>query len=117
MWKDRRVRLLFLLRTSISSTITRHGYLRLNVSLLPRGLTPVSPRPGRSGKSTNAGELKAVFPKPPLFFRLPPQWFGILDRKSTRLNSSHVRISYAVFCLKLKDRMPVALNQAEHAIW
>src|SRR6266699_3441696 len=27
---------------------------------------------------------------------------GSLDRKSTRLNSSHVRISYAVFCLKKK---------------
>src|SRR5690554_1480064 len=27
---------------------------------------------------------------------------GIPDRKSTRLNSSHVRISYAVFCLKKK---------------
>src|SRR5436305_3786127 len=26
-----------------------------------------------------------------------------LDRKSTRLNSSHVRNSYAVFCLKKKD--------------
>src|SRR5690606_39819650 len=26
----------------------------------------------------------------------------ILDRKSTRLNSSHVKISYAVFCLKKK---------------
>src|SRR5690554_664447 len=26
----------------------------------------------------------------------------VLDRKSTRLNSSHVRISYAVFCLKKK---------------
>src|SRR5215813_4132582 len=26
------------------------------------------------------------------------------DRKSTRLNSSHVRISYAVFCLKKKTR-------------
>src|SRR6202041_1163865 len=26
-----------------------------------------------------------------------------LDRKSTRLNSSHVEISYAVFCLKKKD--------------
>src|SRR3989442_8680174 len=26
------------------------------------------------------------------------------DRKSTRLNSSHVRISYAVFCLKKKER-------------
>src|SRR5690554_7496121 len=28
--------------------------------------------------------------------------FGTADRKSTRLNSSHVRISYAVFCLKKK---------------
>src|SRR5690606_40714281 len=27
---------------------------------------------------------------------------GELDRKSTRLNSSHVKISYAVFCLKKK---------------
>src|SRR3989442_5085561 len=29
--------------------------------------------------------------------------FSRLDRKSTRLNSSHVRISYAVFCLKKKN--------------
>src|SRR5690625_684801 len=28
---------------------------------------------------------------------------GRLDRKSTRLNSSHVAISYAVFCLKKKN--------------
>src|SRR2546427_8493282 len=28
----------------------------------------------------------------------------ILDRKSTRLNSSHSQISYAVFCLKKKKR-------------
>src|SRR6266498_5556193 len=27
----------------------------------------------------------------------------LVDRKSTRLNSSHVRISYAVFCLKKKN--------------
>src|SRR5699024_12112687 len=27
---------------------------------------------------------------------------GFQDRKSTRLNSSHVSISYAVFCLKIK---------------
>src|SRR5690606_40564396 len=26
----------------------------------------------------------------------------VIDRKSTRLNSSHVKISYAVFCLKKK---------------
>src|SRR3989442_2856462 len=30
--------------------------------------------------------------------------FGGADRKSTRLNSSHVRISYAVFCLKKKKK-------------
>src|SRR3712207_8356119 len=29
-------------------------------------------------------------------------WFG--DRKSTRLNSSHANISYAVFCLKKKKQ-------------
>src|SRR3712207_8800740 len=28
---------------------------------------------------------------------------GYLDRKSTRLNSSHANISYAVFCLKKKN--------------
>src|SRR5690554_7207111 len=29
------------------------------------------------------------------------------DRKSTRLNSSHVRISYAVFCLKKKKKIHI----------
>src|SRR3712207_8501045 len=31
------------------------------------------------------------------------------DRKSTRLNSSHANISYAVFCLKKKNRVKVAM--------
>src|SRR5438128_5439392 len=31
-----------------------------------------------------------------------PANVGVLDRKSTRLNSSHGSISYAVFCLKKK---------------
>src|SRR2546430_10573113 len=43
--------------------------------------------------------------------RLSPNWprstVWSLDRKSTRLNSSHSQISYAVFCLKKK-------NQATH---
>src|SRR5690606_41472749 len=30
--------------------------------------------------------------------------YQLPDRKSTRLNSSHVKISYAVFCLKKKKR-------------
>src|SRR5207249_11330322 len=32
------------------------------------------------------------------------------DRKSTRLNSSHVSISYAVFCLKKKNKHDYALS-------
>src|SRR5690606_39757226 len=34
---------------------------------------------------------------------LPSAPVHILDRKSTRLNSSHVKISYAVFCWKKKN--------------
>src|SRR3989442_11957845 len=41
-----------------------------------------------------------------------------IDRKSTRLNSSHVRISYAVFCLKKKKKKPkkimVYVDQSAH---
>src|SRR3989442_11775416 len=39
-----------------------------------------------------------------------------LDRKSTRLNSSHVRISYAVFCLKKKKpkNFVVGLRKIPH---
>src|SRR5438477_5838577 len=38
-----------------------------------------------------------------------PGWYGVRkrsarDRKSTRLNSSHMSISYAVFCLKKKKK-------------
>src|SRR5438874_6241397 len=35
---------------------------------------------------------------------LPPVRAARADRKSTRLNSSHVENSYAVFCLKKKNR-------------
>src|SRR5438876_1616619 len=37
-----------------------------------------------------------------LFMHMIP-WAFVLDRKSTRLNSSHPSISYAVFCLKKKN--------------
>src|SRR5690348_17853697 len=42
--------------------------------------------------------------------------FGIPDRKSTRLNSSHPSISYAVFCLKKKKIQPesFALQYPSH---
>src|SRR3989442_3825861 len=37
---------------------------------------------------------------------------GTSDRKSTRLNSSHVRISYAVFCLKKKKCTLAGIDEA-----
>src|SRR5690554_7511415 len=37
----------------------------------------------------------------------------VRDRKSTRLNSSHVRISYAVFCLKKKKTKPT-ISRPQH---
>src|SRR5690606_40679928 len=46
-----------------------------------------------------AGELRVRLRE--AMDQLPPQ---CRDRKSTRLNSSHVKISYAVFCLKKKKK-------------
>src|SRR5256885_6933873 len=40
----------------------------------------------------------------------------IVDRKSTRLNSSHLVISYAVFCLKKKKLIVVSLRPIMAAV-
>src|SRR5438270_165964 len=40
---------------------------------------------------------------------------GAVDRKSTRLNSSHSQISYAVFCLKKKKKKTHMLNMTRYA--
>src|SRR5437867_10439566 len=60
---------------------------------------------GHEGFDFDAGITEAVAGAPgfPLFGR--PRWRregDFIDRKSTRLNSSHRTISYAVFCLKKK---------------
>src|SRR3989454_11614126 len=39
----------------------------------------------------------------------------LIDRKSTRLNSSHLVISYAVFCLKKKKHTPPTVTPVERA--
>src|SRR2546427_5149726 len=48
----------------------------------------------------DAKELRQVLPR----FR-----FQRRDRKSTRLNSSHSQISYAVFCLKKKKKQKISI--------
>src|SRR5690554_7073709 len=61
----------------------------------------------RTRRGNRVGHVQVA---PPLRQRRPRERHHVLlgapigDRKSTRLNSSHVRISYAVFCLKKKKR-------------
>src|SRR3712207_7789084 len=54
-----------------------------------------------------AGGLRRVYPDLPGTGRTPATETVGRDRKSTRLNSSHANISYAVFCLK-KKRSPLS---------
>src|SRR3712207_8586126 len=57
---------------------------------------PLRPALRRTGASTS---------------RLHPEPAGVCaDRKSTRLNSSHANISYAVFCLKKKNRQDLLVE-------
>src|SRR2546427_9569417 len=56
---------------------------------------------GRRGERSTKGE--GPHPHDALGGRVrAPARAGLRDRKSTRLNSSHSQISYAVFCLKKK---------------
>src|SRR5690242_20889736 len=54
---------------------------------------------GLKGPIMKVAQLLATIPE-----ALPAEYAAELDRKSTRLNSSHMSISYAVFCLKKKKQ-------------
>src|SRR3712207_8262187 len=58
--------------------------------LRPRGLQAAGDRGAQEGVRDDEGALRRG---------------RLLDRKSTRLNSSHANISYAVFCLKKKKKV------------
>src|SRR2546426_8850472 len=61
----------------------------------PYGAPPMSP-----GRSAATDETVTIVPPPRSIMLGSTAW--VRDRKSTRLNSSHLVISYAVFCLKKK---------------
>src|SRR2546430_12214104 len=69
---------------------------------------------GRDGKT-----LKQKWADGPITY-LGLTTVGFQDRKSTRLNSSHSQISYAVFCLKKKkqqtEALPNLMNVVEYYI-
>src|SRR2546429_7378062 len=54
------------------------------------------------GLDKGADRIIMLVARPVIDERLGQRFLQILDRKSTRLNSSHGYISYAVFCLKKK---------------
>src|SRR5690606_25826680 len=59
-----------------------------------------------SDQDTNPGELYRERLRGQFHFSPKRGWLNDpKDRKSTRLNSSHVKISYAVFCLKKKTKI------------
>src|SRR3712207_7535599 len=51
-----------------------------------------------------------IVPREPVTFPCRNARRPVRDRKSTRLNSSHANISYAVFCLKKKNKSTAPLS-------
>src|SRR5690606_41306113 len=77
-------------RGEVEATPPRDAHVREAIAA-PRAL------PGRDGAAPRAHAAAAAVARAGAGPRDTP------DRKSTRLNSSHVKISYAVFCLKKKN--------------
>src|SRR5256885_2657023 len=71
-------------------------------------VTAIPPSPGRYHCAQAVAEARC----PAFFHRSEP----IRDRKSTRLNSSHLVISYAVFCLKKKKSSLTAHLASLHLV-
>src|SRR5438874_4318108 len=71
-----------------------------DITLIPH-LAPVGgPPPGAMARPVDMGIARGAVPPP-----VPVPRHGARDRKSTRLNSSHVESSYAVDCLNQKRLM------------
>src|SRR5690606_39715368 len=79
---------------------------RSRLSALRRtlGAALARPRPLRGKRRVSRRHRAALGLALPRLGRRGGQPGPALDRKSTRLNSSHVKISYAVFCLKKKKK-------------
>src|SRR5699024_11570541 len=86
-------------RTGATPSAAGGGAGRAEIALRGGG-THVGPRPCRLPHASGA-----PVPVAPPLLRRPTAMVSppAVDRKSTRLNSSHVSISYAVFCLKKKN--------------
>src|SRR5258708_26741518 len=67
-------------------------------------------------RDVNAGERLSLVGLLTVRSRMLHRDRTVRDRKSTRLNSSHQIISYAVFCLKKKKASPRTLDRTENDV-
>src|SRR3712207_7978378 len=81
------------------TTLFRSGVLRHLAALAVHGPDEPDRRPDPQAPALRTGPGRSV-PR-------PRRVRGSRDRKSTRLNSSHANISYAVFCLKKKKTLTI----------
>src|SRR3712207_9050093 len=86
-------------------TLSLHDALPISPDPFFMYLAPATPHgPFKPAPRHEDEYPDAEAPRPPSFDEPDvddkPEW--VQDRKSTRLNSSHANISYAVFCLKKK---------------
>src|SRR5437899_6358102 len=72
--------------------------------------SPVRPALSAGGAPAADPRVGAPQPQRQAFHDVEHERRRALDRKSTRLNSSHLGISYAVFCLKKKKNLEALLG-------
>src|SRR3712207_7715534 len=69
----------------------------------------IAGQPGVVATKNGVRNMRRWYTEIPILRQEFPDLQILSDRKSTRLNSSHANISYAVFCLKKKKKLPAAL--------
>src|SRR5207302_11403857 len=82
------------------STLSLHDALPIFADRKPRCASRATSGRARAYSALRGGSAAGVWAAASAKRSAPPP-----DRKSTRLNSSHVKISYAVFCLKKKKNI------------
>src|SRR5438876_5969858 len=90
--------------TTYISTLSLHDALPISCTRIVAEILTSRPASPWSLTSPNLCSTLTDWPAPSV----------TVDRKSTRLNSSHPSISYAVFCLKKKNMQAVPLVTQQH---
>src|SRR2546430_10604799 len=89
-----------MIRRPPRSTLFPYTTLFRSLPTRSRRASEAVPRSDQTSRKANQGWTDS-----PIFPHEPPVADRRQDRKSTRLNSSHSQISYAVFCLKKKKKI------------